>query len=155
MGRKLNWRNGDAKAQNGANYDEAHANPYPNLPDVMELAGGEQVATREQWKSRRAEIVELLEREVYGRIPGNVPGVKWEVRETREIQAGSIIKLLESLNNRRLAVAAHGSGIPGQTATSRSLAIRQILPEAETERFDIISGLRNCHCNPCNRSRSA
>ena len=37
---------------------------------------------------RRPEIVELLEREVYGRIPGNVPKVRWEVRETREVEAG-------------------------------------------------------------------
>ena len=81
-------RNGDAKAQNGANYDEASANPYPNLPDVMKLASGEQVKTPEQWQTRRAEIVELLESEVYGRVPANVPGVKWEVRETREIEAG-------------------------------------------------------------------
>lgn len=81
-------RNGDAKAQNGANYEEASANPYPNLPELMKLANGEPVTTPEQWKTRRAEIVELLESEVYGRIPANVPGVKWEVRETREIEAG-------------------------------------------------------------------
>ena len=81
-------RNGDAKAQNGANYEEASANPYPYLPDVMKLASGEQVTTPEQWQTRRAEIVELLESEVYGRVPANVPGVKWEVRETREIEAG-------------------------------------------------------------------
>ena len=41
-------RNGDAKSQNGANYDEANANPYPNLPDLMQLANGEQVTTPEQ-----------------------------------------------------------------------------------------------------------
>ena len=81
-------RNGDAKAQNGANYDEANANPYPNLPELMKLANGEQVTTPEQWPARRVEIVELLEREVYGRIPASVPSVKWEVRETREIEAG-------------------------------------------------------------------
>ena len=55
----------------------------------MKLASGEQVASPEQWwKTRRLEIVELLESEVYGRIPANVPRVKWEVRETREIKAG-------------------------------------------------------------------
>ena len=36
----------------------------------------------------RPEIVELLEREVYGRIPEDVPRVRWEVRETREVKAG-------------------------------------------------------------------
>lgn len=82
-------RNANEKAQNPANYKEADANPYPSLPDVMKLAKGDQVTSPEQWwKTRRPEIVELLEREVYGRIPGNVPSVKWEVRETREIKAG-------------------------------------------------------------------
>ena len=82
-------RNANEKAQNPANYSEANANPYPDLPDVMKLANGEKVTSpQEWWKTRRPEVVDLLEREVYGRIPGNVPSVKWEVRETREIEAG-------------------------------------------------------------------
>jgi lysophospholipase L1-like esterase len=82
-------RNGDEKAPNAANYDESKANPYPNLPEILKLANGEQVVAADQWwNARRPEIVELLEREVYGRVPANVPTVKWEVRETREIQAG-------------------------------------------------------------------
>ena len=83
-------RNGNPSATtNVANYDEAQANPYPNLPAILTLASGEAVSTPEQWwKTRRPEIVELLEREVYGRVPANVPQVKWEVRETREVQAG-------------------------------------------------------------------
>ena len=71
-------RNGDANAPNGANYDEAKANPYPKLPEILTTSTGGQVTTREQWtKTRRPELVELLERELYGRIPENVPAVKW------------------------------------------------------------------------------
>jgi lysophospholipase L1-like esterase len=82
-------RNPSDQGPNAANYDEANANPYPDLPDVMKLASDERVKSQEQWwRTRRPEIVELLEREVYGRIPGNVPSVKWEVRETRTIEAG-------------------------------------------------------------------
>jgi lysophospholipase L1-like esterase len=82
-------RNANETAPNAANYQEAEANPYPDLPDVMKLASGERVTTPDQWwKTRRPEIVELLEREVYGRIPAGVPSVKWEVRETQEINAG-------------------------------------------------------------------
>jgi len=59
---------------NVANYDEAKANPYPNLPDLMKMASGEEVATPEQWwATRRPEVAELLEREVYGRVPKHVP----------------------------------------------------------------------------------
>ncbi len=72
-----------------ANYDETKANPYPELPEVLVTFEGEEVRTPAQWwEVRRPEIVELLEREVYGRIPENVPDVRWEIRETREIDAG-------------------------------------------------------------------
>jgi GH35 family endo-1,4-beta-xylanase/lysophospholipase L1-like esterase len=82
-------RDSNPNSPNAANTDQAKANPYPKLPEVLETRDGRKVATPEQWwKERRPEIVEMLEREVYGRIPENVPKVKWEVRETREIKAG-------------------------------------------------------------------
>jgi len=62
------------------NTDEAKANPDPHLPDVLVLRSGRQVTTPEEWWSeRRPEIVENFEREVYGRIPANVPPVTWRV----------------------------------------------------------------------------
>ncbi len=74
---------GDDKAPNHANYDEALANPYPNLPDVLTLKNGKKVTTPEMWwKLRRPEIVEDFEREVYGRVPKNIPGVTWKVKVT-------------------------------------------------------------------------
>ncbi len=77
-------RDSNPKSANAANYDQAKANPYPKLPVVLETKAGRKVTTPEQWwKERRPEIVEFLEREVYGRIPESVPKVKWEVRETR------------------------------------------------------------------------
>src|ERR1700744_5638389 len=74
---------GDESAPNHANYDEALANPYPNLPDVLTLKNGKKVTTPEQWwKERRPGIVEDFEREVYGRVPKNVPTVNWRVKVT-------------------------------------------------------------------------
>lgn len=65
---------------NSANYDPAKANPFPDLPDVLTLKNGRKVASAETWwRHRRPEIVEDFEREVYGRVPRNVPGVKWTV----------------------------------------------------------------------------
>ncbi len=82
-------RSSNADSPNAANYDEAKANPYPDLPVVLKTATGETVDTPEMWRTkRRPEIVELLESEVYGRIPQNVPDVKWEVRQTRDVEAG-------------------------------------------------------------------
>lgn len=78
-----------AKGPNAANYDEANANPNPVLPDPLTLADGQKVASADVWwKQRRPEIVELLEREVVGRVPDNVPKVTWEVKETREKMVG-------------------------------------------------------------------
>lgn len=82
-------RSPDENAPNAANYDEAKANPYPELPDVLKMASGDRVTTPEQWWNvRRPEIVEAFEQGILGRIPVNVPDVKWEVRETREITVG-------------------------------------------------------------------
>jgi hypothetical protein len=73
------------QAPNYANYDEAKANPYPNLPDPLTLKNGQKVATAEAWwNHRRPEIVEDFDREVYGRVPTNVPKVTWEVTSTTE-----------------------------------------------------------------------
>jgi (4-O-methyl)-D-glucuronate---lignin esterase len=78
-----------ADAANPANYDEAKANPYPKLPDPLMLKDGTRVTTPELWQRRRAEIVEDFEREVYGRVPPEVPPVRWTVTGTsRETSAG-------------------------------------------------------------------
>ncbi|MBS0266529.1 MAG: acetylxylan esterase, partial [Planctomycetes bacterium] len=89
---------GNEKDPNHANYDEALANPFPQLPDVLTLKSGEKVTTAEDWwNKRRPEIVEDFEREVYGRIPANVPRVEWEVTETRELSIGDVPVVMKQL----------------------------------------------------------
>lgn len=79
----------DPGAPNAANYDESKGNPHPDLPAVLTLANGKPVKDATTWwKKRRPEIVELFDREVYGRMPENVPGVTWSVKETREEMVG-------------------------------------------------------------------
>ena len=74
---------GDASAPNHANYDESLANPCPELPDILTTKNGKKVTTADMWwKERRPEIVEDFEREVYGRIPKNVPKVTWTIKIT-------------------------------------------------------------------------
>lgn len=79
---------GQPGALNSANYDQEKANPYLDLPDPLTLKNGQKVTTAEQWKQRRAEIVEDFEREVIGRVPKNVPKVTWTV--TKEVKDGVI-----------------------------------------------------------------
>jgi dienelactone hydrolase len=74
-------RNGNTNATNNpANYDQAKANPYPDWPDPLTLNNGQRVTSAEMWwEQRQPEIVEEFEREVYGRVPKNVPTVTWSV----------------------------------------------------------------------------
>jgi GH35 family endo-1,4-beta-xylanase len=78
----------DPNAPNAANYDEVKANPYPTLPDPLKFKNGKRVTTPKLWwDQRRAEIIEDFDREVYGRVPTNVPRVEWEVvAETRAVK---------------------------------------------------------------------
>ena len=81
---------GKEDAPNQANYDESQANPFPNLPDVLTLKNGVKVTTSEMWwKQRRPEITQDFEREVLGRVPDNVPKVKWTVVHTEYTKVGS------------------------------------------------------------------
>ena len=72
-----------------ANYDPAQANPYPDWPDVLTLKDGRKVTTPELWwQKRRPEIALDFEREVYGRVPKDVPKVMWTVAETVQTTVG-------------------------------------------------------------------
>src|SRR5688500_14845017 len=66
---------GNETAPNHANYDEALANPYPKLPEVLTLNNGKPVKNAGEWTRRRKEIIEEFDREVLGRVPQNVPRV--------------------------------------------------------------------------------
>jgi len=81
---------GNESAPNHANYDEATANPFPDLPDVLTLKNGRRVTTADGWwKERRPEIIEDFEREVLGRVPRSVPAVTWSVANTTRWTIGT------------------------------------------------------------------
>jgi hypothetical protein len=74
---------GDPKSPHAANLDESKATTYTSLPDPLTLKNGKKVnSAKTWWKQRRPEIVEDFDREVYGRVPPNVPKVNWEVTGT-------------------------------------------------------------------------
>jgi hypothetical protein len=91
----------DPDAPNAANYDEAKANPYPELPDVLTLQNGEKVRSAEGWwQRRRPELVELFDREIYGRMPNNTPKVDWRVIKTEEQKLGDVPVIIKQLLGR-------------------------------------------------------
>jgi lysophospholipase L1-like esterase len=109
-----------------ANYDPAKANPYPDWPDPLILKDGREVTTRETWwEERRPEIVEDFEREVYGRVPEDVPGVTWEVTETVETAVGG-----QPVVARRVIGHVDNSAHP---AVSVDMKMAVVLPVNATE----------------------
>ena len=62
-----------------ANFDEAKANPYSRLPDVLTMADGSKVTTVAQWQKRSAELKTLFDENVYGKYPASLPAVTWKV----------------------------------------------------------------------------
>ena len=81
---------GNPNAPNAANVDEAKASPYTTLPDPLTLHNGRKVTdAKTWWNVRRPEIIEEFDREVYGRIPKNMPKVRWEVTSITNEMNGS------------------------------------------------------------------
>src|SRR5437763_903941 len=96
LGIKKTRKGRDSKVPDDSN--EKTASPYKDkMPDLMTFKDGTKVTTADQWPKRRAEIVEDFEREVYGRIPKNVPKVKWEVTKTEEGESGGVATVTKTL----------------------------------------------------------
>jgi len=73
---------GDPKSSNAANVDESKVRPY-SIPDPLLLKNGHKVTSAQIWWSqRRPQIVDDFDRDILGRVPANVPQVRWEVVST-------------------------------------------------------------------------
>ena len=89
---------GNESAPNHANYDESLANPCPQLPDPLTTKSGKKITSAKTWwKKRRPEIAEDLESEIYGRLPKNIPGVTWTVKETDREFVGRTFSIVKQL----------------------------------------------------------
>jgi hypothetical protein len=89
------------QSPNYANYDEAKANPFPDLPDPLTLKDGTKVTTPEMWWTRRRpEIVEDFDREIYGRVPAVTPKVNWEVTSRERATNGGVAVITRQLVGR-------------------------------------------------------
>jgi len=91
----------DPTAPNGVNYDETKANPFPVLPDPLRLNNGDKVnAAKIWWSKRRPEIIEDFDREIYGRIPKDLPAVNWEIISSQPDTAGTTPVIIKKLIGR-------------------------------------------------------
>jgi peptidoglycan/xylan/chitin deacetylase (PgdA/CDA1 family) len=88
---------GDPKSPHAANVDESKTPAY-SLPDPLVLKNGKKVKNAKTWwKQRRPEIVEDFNREVYGRVPKNIPKVNWEVVSTTKENNGNFPVITKKL----------------------------------------------------------
>mgnify|MGYP005812682047 CR=1 FL=1 len=96
---------GNPTAANAANNDEARANPFADIPPLMVRTDGTPVRTARDWAGRRSELIEAFAREMYGRVPRDVPRVTWrERRRVSMIVAGRPVvgrELVGEVDNRR------------------------------------------------------
>ena len=146
--------NGDPTAPNSANYDPAKANPYPVWPDLLTMADGRPVTTAAMWRNaRRPELIELFERDVYGRIPSTVPGVAWRVATIdheyfggRPVLAQQLIGHVDNRAAPGMAVDIHATLVLPANATGKVPVLMMFAPArypspsqpdmAETARLD-------------------
>lgn len=86
------------RAPRPTNYDESQANPYPVLPDPLILNNGKRVTSAKVWwQQRRPQLVEMFDREVYGRMPANTPKVTWKVESTSKEMVGTVPVITKKL----------------------------------------------------------
>lgn len=79
---------GNPQADNAANSDESKVRAY-TLPDPLRMEDGREVVSAALWEQeRKPELIELFEREMFGRIPVQVPEVRWEVVSELDTVAG-------------------------------------------------------------------
>src|SRR5688500_7180272 len=80
---------GNPGDSNAANRFEEKVNQY-KLPDPLVLKNGKKIMTaNEWWNKRRPEIVEDFDSEIYGRVPKNIPHVKWEIVSIKDTAIGN------------------------------------------------------------------
>ena len=85
----------DIGAPGNANYDEAKANPYPKLPDVLTMKDGTKVTTAAGWAKRSAEIKAMFDEEVYGKYPAHIPKVTWKVDDVSTMDVQGIAAIVK------------------------------------------------------------
>jgi hypothetical protein len=89
---------GDPTSPRAANFDEAKVPPFPPPPDPLVLNDGAKVTSAKMWwDQRRPQIVELFDREIYGRVPQHTPAVKWEVVSTTSEKNGDVPVITKKL----------------------------------------------------------
>src|SRR5262249_9074415 len=84
---------------NFANYNESKATAKSPAPPLLAMSDGRKITTPAMWQQRRAELLEIFDREIYGRVPtaAKVIKVTWEVTGTTEGTSGGVPTITRTL----------------------------------------------------------
>src|SRR5262245_22271456 len=84
---------------NFANYNESRATAKSPAPALLAMSDGRTITTPAMWQQRRTELLEIFDREIYGRVPDAAKTIKvtWEVTGTSEGMTGTIPTITRTL----------------------------------------------------------
>lgn len=97
----------NAQSEPEYNYDENKV-PQFELPDPLTSFAGEKIGNTSEWTNkRRPELYNFFEEQVYGKVPGKIDGLKFELLEESEEALNGIakrkqIQIIASKNDRSL-----------------------------------------------------
>lgn len=120
------------------NYDETQVPQY-TLPDPLTFNDGRHVATKDDWKERRTELLDIMERKVFGKIPADTFDVSSELLESGVALGGKAIR-----EQTRLTFTRKLAGI----SKSISCDLLVYRPANKTDPVPAFLGL-NFHGNHC------
>jgi (4-O-methyl)-D-glucuronate---lignin esterase len=84
-----------------ANYDEAKADVYKNIPNPLVLNDGKPVTTSKiWWPRRRPQIVAAFNHEILGLVPAHTPNVTWEIEKSTDETIGGVPAVARKLIGR-------------------------------------------------------
>jgi hypothetical protein len=92
--------NADGSApSNYANYDESKATASSPVPPLLLMKNGRRITTPAMWERHRKELLEIFDREFYGRLPQAAKTIKvtWEVTATTPGMSGDIAVITRTL----------------------------------------------------------
>jgi hypothetical protein len=106
-----------------SNYDEARTGTF-TLPDPLTFSNGAPVNDAAAWtKQRRPELIQVYERDIWGRIPARTPKVTW-VASPAEKDAGALI--------------TRSVGTIGSAANAPRMNLKLVLPAEATGPVPVI-----------------
>jgi hypothetical protein len=84
---------------NYANYDESQATADSPVPPLLVMNDGREITTPALWAQRRQELLEIFDREFYGRLPEAATAIEvsWEVTATTPGMSGDIPTITRTL----------------------------------------------------------